>query len=151
VGLFVGIDLFVSLFQEFIMSVVSAELVPTGGGDAIPLEQAVITVGRRKSNDLCLDYPNVSGSHCEFYCEDGIWFVRDLGSSNGVKINGEKITSKKSLKPGDEVIIAKTHTFTIEYKLSADANAKLEEITEKEEDIFAVSLMEKAGLTKPKR
>ena len=129
---------------------VYAELVPTGGGDAVPLAQATMTVGRRRSNDICLEYPNVSSNHCEFTFEDGVWFVQDLGSSNGVKINGEKIASRRSLKPGDQVIIAKAHTYTIEYKLTNEAKAKLEELAGQEEDIFAVSLMEKAGLAKPK-
>ncbi|CAN5289037.1 hypothetical protein BH11PLA2_BH11PLA2_10690 [soil metagenome] len=129
---------------------VYAELVPTGGGDAVPLTQVTMTVGRRRSNDICLDYPNVSSKHCEFTCEDGIWFVQDLGSSNGVKINGEKITKRRTLKPGDEVIIAKSHTYTIDYKLSNEAKEKLEELAGQEEDIFAMSLMEKAGLAKPK-
>jgi adenylate cyclase len=129
---------------------VFAELVPIGGGDAIPLAQAVMTVGRRRSNDICLDFPNVSSNHCEFSCEDGIWFVKDLGSSNGVKINGDKISTRRSLKPGDEVIIAKSHKFTIDYKLSKEANARLEELAGQEEDIFAVGLLEKAGLARPK-
>jgi adenylate cyclase len=129
-------------------SPVYAELVPLGGGDAIPLAQDVMTLGRRKSNDICLDFGNVSGSHCEFLCEDGIWFVKDLGSSNGVKVNGEKVVGRKVLKPGDAVVIAKAHHYKIEYKLAKDAKARLDEIAEKEEDIFAVSLMEKAGLEK---
>jgi adenylate cyclase len=125
---------------------VYAELVPQGGGDAIPLAQEVLTVGRKKSNDVCLDYPNVSSRHCEFTCEEGIWFVKDLGSSNGVKVNGEKISSRKVLKPGDAVIIAKAHQYTIEYKLDKLAKARLDELAGQEEDIFAMSLMEKAGL-----
>ena len=42
------------------------ELVPIGGGDAIPLGRAIMTVGRRESNDICLRFANVSGQHCEF-------------------------------------------------------------------------------------
>lgn len=125
---------------------VFAELVPQGGGDAIPLAQESRTVGRKCANDICLDYPNVSSRHCVFTCEDGIWFVRDLGSSNGVKVNGEKINAKKVLKPGDTVIIAKAHQYTIEYKLDKTAKARLEEIAGQEEDIFSMSLLEKAGL-----
>lgn len=126
---------------------VYAELVPQGGGDAIPLAQEAMSVGRKKSNDICLDYPNVSSRHCEFTCEEGIWFVKDLGSSNGVKVNGEKIeTRKKPLKPGDKVVIAKAHQYTIEYKLDKTAAARLEEIAGQQEDIFAVSLLELAGL-----
>ncbi len=129
-------------------SPVFAELVPLGGGDAIPLATERMTVGRRRSNDICLDFPNVSGSHCEFTCEEHLWYVRDLGSQNGVKINGEKIASRKVIKPGDTVVIAKSHQYTFEYKLDKEAKARLEEIAGQEEDLFSMSLMEKAGLQK---
>lgn len=132
-------------------SPVYAELVPLGGGDAIPLAQEHMTVGRRRSNDICLDFPNVSGTHCEFTCEDGIWYVRDLGSSNGVKINGEKIIGRRVVKPGDQVIIAKSHQYTLEYKLDSAARARLEAIAGQEEDLFALSLLEKAGLERQRR
>jgi adenylate cyclase len=127
-------------------SLVYAELVPVGGGDAIPLMNTPMTVGRRRSNNICLDYANVSGSHCEFSCDDGIWFVRDLGSQNGVKVNGEKILTRKALKPSDKVTIAKSHLYSIEYKLTAEAKAKLDELAGQEDDIYSMSLMEKAGL-----
>ncbi len=124
------------------------ELVPVGGGDAIPLLSEVMTVGRRKSNDICLDFANVSSQHCEFTYKSGVWNVRDLRSQNGTKVNGERIT-QKLLKPGDLVNISK-HEFRIEYHLSADAANLIANSTEAVEDIFSQSLMEKAGLTKPK-
>lgn len=129
-------------------TVVFAELVPLGGGDAIPLAKDLLTVGRRRNNDICLDFPSVSGSHCEFQCEDGIWYVRDLGSSNGVKINGERIIGRRVLKPGDQLTIAKSHQYTIQYQLDRSKRAKLEEVAEQQDDLFAVSLLEKAGLEK---
>jgi len=130
---------------------VLAELVPLGGGDAIPLAQDRMSVGRRRNNDICLDFPNVSGSHCEFTCEDGLWYVRDLGSQNGVKLKGEKIAARKVISPGDPVIIAKSHSYTFEYKLDAEAKARLDEIAGQDEDLFSMSLMEKAGLEKTRR
>ena len=41
------------------------ELVPVGGGDAIPLIQDIMTIGRRASCDIQLDFANISGSHAE--------------------------------------------------------------------------------------
>jgi adenylate cyclase len=126
------------------------ELVPDGGGDPIPLVREVMSLGRRKSNDICLEFANVSSQHCEFSYKGGVWYVRDLGSQNGTKINGERSTGKKVLKPGDKIGIA-THKFTIEYQLTPESKLVLEEMLDKDEDIFAQSLMEKAGLTKPRR
>ena len=123
------------------------ELVPIGGGDAIPLRQSVMTIGRRESCDICLDFPNVSGTHAELSFRSGVWHVRDMGSTNGVKVNGER-TLRRPLRPGDEVAVA-NHRYTIQYQLAAGSS--IEDIFAEEEDVFGQSLMEKAGLEKPKK
>lgn len=122
------------------------ELVPVGGGDSIPLVQEIITIGRRESCDICLRFQNVSGQHAELAYRNGVWFVRDMGSTNGVKVNGER-TLRRPLRPGDELTIS-THKYTIQYT-PPDAGA-LEFVFAEEEDTFGQSLMEKAGLQKKK-
>jgi len=124
------------------------ELVPVGGGDAIPLIRDVMTVGRRKSNDICLEFANVSSQHCEFTFKAGVWYVRDMRSQNGTKVNGERV-AQRLIKPGDLIGIS-SHQFKIEYQLSATAQVVAEEAAHATEDVFAQSLMEKAGLAKPK-
>ena len=64
------------------------ELVPTGGGDPIPLMKKKLRIGRKDGNDLLLNYGNVSSHHCLLEIEEGYWLVRDLRSRNGVKIAG---------------------------------------------------------------
>jgi predicted component of type VI protein secretion system len=123
------------------------ELVPIGGGDAIPLLQDVMTIGRRHTADIRLDFPNVSSSHAELTFRNGVWYVRDLGSTNGVKVNGER-TQRRPLRPGDEVSVA-NHRYTIQYHLPV--GSMIEEIFSEEEDVFGQSLLEKAGLVKPKQ
>jgi pSer/pThr/pTyr-binding forkhead associated (FHA) protein len=123
------------------------ELVPIGGGDAIPLIQDVMTIGRRKSCDIQLDFANISGTHAELAFRNGWWHLRDMGSTNGVKVNGER-TLRRALRPGDEIAIA-NHKYTIQYHQAAGSS--LEDIFSEEEDVFGQSLMEKAGLEKPKR
>jgi pSer/pThr/pTyr-binding forkhead associated (FHA) protein len=123
------------------------ELVPVGGGDAIPLVSEVMTIGRRPSCDIRLNFQNISGTHCELAFKSGVWHLRDLNSTNGVKVNGER-TLRRPLRPGDEIGIA-GHKYVIQYKLAP--GTKLEEIfAEEEENVFGQSLMEKAGLEKPK-
>lgn len=119
------------------------ELVPVGGGDPIPLVRDHMVVGRRDSCDICLRFPNVSGMHCELTFRDGYWHIRDLGSTNGVKVNGQRL-QQKVLRPGDEVTIAK-RKFTIQYNLGVGQHA----LEEMEEDM-SQSLLEKAGLERPK-
>ena len=122
------------------------ELVPVGGGDPIPLTREVMTIGRRESCDICLKFQNVSSTHCELSYQEGYWLVKDLGSTNGIKVNGVR-TTRKALQPGDEVGIA-THRYTIQY--TPPLGGKLAEALAEEEDVFSQSLMEKAGLEKPK-
>src|SRR5262245_59182231 len=96
------------------------ELVPQGGGDPIPLLKKKLLVGRRREScDIALEFPNVSSRHCELELVDAYWLVRDLGSSNGTKVNGVRVRSKWVL-PGDELAVAK-HRFKIDYNLAADA------------------------------
>ncbi|VTR97238.1 FHA domain-containing protein [Tuwongella immobilis] len=123
------------------------QLVPLGGGDAIPLTKPVLTVGRRESCDICLRFPNVSSLHCELTYRGGIWYIRDLKSTNGVKVNHEKISTPKVLRPGDLVTIAKMG-YRIEYVMASDSQEALEEILAEEGDFMKQSLLERAGLTR---
>ena len=91
------------------------ELIPMGGGDTVPLVKRSLLVGRRESCDIVLRFSNVSAHHCQLSVNGGYWYVKDLGSKNGVKVNGVRIgTSEKLLEPGDEVAVAK-HNYTIQY------------------------------------
>src|SRR5260370_25904309 len=93
------------------------ELMPVGGGDSITVVREVLSMGRRESCDIPIRYPNVSGVHAELVFRDGYWRIRDLNSTNGVKVNGLRVT-EKLLHPGDEISISKRR-FTIQYELPA--------------------------------
>jgi adenylate cyclase len=121
------------------------ELIPLGGGDTIVLDRERMTVGRRESCDICLRFPNVSSIHCELLFRDGYWYVQDKGSTNGTKVNGMRVL-KKVLIPGDELSIAK-RKFTVKYNIPSDK--RMEELLE-EEDVMSQSLLERAGLAKPR-
>jgi pSer/pThr/pTyr-binding forkhead associated (FHA) protein len=125
----------------------NGELIPVGGGDAIPLVRPVLTVGRRDSCDICLQFPNISGLHCELAFTDGAWVIRDLNSTNGIKVNAVRVT-KKALRPGDTITIGKRQ-FTIEYAIEMGRQA-LAEFLEEAEEAFDVPLLEKAGLVRAK-
>jgi pSer/pThr/pTyr-binding forkhead associated (FHA) protein len=121
-------------------------LEPLGGGDPIPLVKERIVVGRRSASDICLPFSNVSNSHCELILEQGYWKVRDLHSTNGVKVNGERVQEKR-IYPGDELSISK-HRFRLEYTPTTARSADAE-VDELHEDIMRFSLLERAGLSKP--
>lgn len=114
------------------------QLIPLGGGDPIPLKKPMLLVGRRPSCDIRIDLANVSSQHCELALVNGFWRVRDLHSSNGTKVNGERV-DEKFVQPGDTISFAKTQ-FEIAY--TPDPHAAPPE----EADPFAIGLLEKAGL-----
>ena len=64
------------------------------------------TIGRHAKR-LKLDDSRVSRSHAEVMLRDGVWLIRDLGSSNGTHVNGERITGTSELEEGDEVRIGR--------------------------------------------
>ncbi len=87
---------------------------PVGGGDPIPLIKPEILIGRRPTADIRLDFDNISGKHCRLRFVNGLWMVRDLGSTNGTTVNGALLSSEQSIMPDEELGIA-GHLFTIDY------------------------------------
>jgi adenylate cyclase len=128
----------------------NGELVPEGGGDNIPLLRQNLTIGRRDSCDICLRIPNVSGLHCELTFDDGFWWIKDLGSTNGVRVNGVKVPHKL-LYPGEKITIGQK-TYTIEYQPPVGKHA-MEDLLQgmDKDDIMNTPLLERAGLVKPPR
>ena len=90
------------------------QLVPTGGGDPIPLMKDRLLVGRRAECDIQLKFANVSSQHCRMTLEYGYWFVRDLNSRNGTKVDNRTVLRKR-VDPNSKLSIAR-HEYTIEYE-----------------------------------
>jgi hypothetical protein len=66
------------------------------------------TIGRSKEANCVLRDPNVSRHHAELRCSPaGDWTITDLGSTNGVKVNGRRVSSSR-LNPGDQVTLGTT-------------------------------------------
>lgn len=116
------------------------ELNPCGGGDPIPLLKSRLIIGRQSSCDIALRFPNVSSRHCEIRILNGYWHVRDLGSRNGVKVNGVRCDAHW-LMPGDVISVAK-HRFEVNYIPNGSAPPP-----EAEPDPMSMGLLEKAGLS----
>lgn len=122
------------------------ELIPLGGGDPIPLLKEKLLIGRRESCDIVLRFANVSAHHCELRFDGGYLFVRDLGSSNGIRINGVK-TPDGRLDPEDTLTVAK-HSYRVEYS-PAELGAVGPPPTEnRAAEIMSTSLLDRAGLKK---
>jgi adenylate cyclase len=129
------------------------EMIPVGGGDTIPLLKTELLVGRRETCDICLRFANVSAHHCQLSLRNGYWYVKDMNSSNGTKINGARVDEKR-INPGDTISVAK-HAYKFDYS-PADLGAvgppppETQGMAEQMQ-ILGKSLLERAGLDRKAR
>ena len=105
-----------------------ARLVALDEGTDIALDRSMVVVGRHPLCDVRLDSLRISRHHCCMTQDKDELVVRDLGSTNGIRINGERV-ERGRLRAGDELSIAH-----IRYRLEngiasemtlADPNASL--------------------------
>ena len=75
---------------------------PEFAGQTFELKDAEVTVGRLPDNGIQREHASVSGHHGVFRLDGQDYVVRDLGSTNGSRVNGEKITEQK-LRRNDHV------------------------------------------------
>ena len=68
-----------------------AQLVPLDGGPAIDITKDLTVVGRKEDCDLRLEHKSVSKMHCVIVKTDGLLLLRDLGSTNGTRVNGQRV------------------------------------------------------------
>ena len=82
-----------------------ARLVAIDDGVDIVLDRAMVVVGRHPQCDARLDSLRVSRHHCCMTVDQGTVLVRDLGSTNGIRINGHRVEYGR-IQDGDELSIA---------------------------------------------
>lgn len=80
-------------------------LLPTG--DRVPLAESIITIGRSSESTIVLSDPNVSRNHAEIRPAGAAWVLVDLGSTNGSRVNGAKVTIH-TLEDGNEISFGNT-------------------------------------------
>lgn len=76
------------------------------------LAKGAFTIGKEEGNTLVLQRQNISRKHCEIAYYNNQYVVKDLGSSNGTFVNGQKITTPVILKDGDAIQLG---DFTVKY------------------------------------
>ncbi|MHC5019399.1 MAG: FHA domain-containing protein [Planctomycetota bacterium] len=81
-------------------------LIPEDGGMPIPIV-GTVSIGRAPGNTLVIDDTKASSKHCEVYVEGGVGMIRDLESTNGTRVDGQKIT-ETPLRQGAKIAIGKT-------------------------------------------
>jgi len=76
-------------------------------GQVIRLDRS-LSLGRSPDNDVLIDDPLVSRHHARIHVKAGQVFIEDLGSANGTRVNGMRITGLHPLRPGDQITIGNT-------------------------------------------
>jgi pSer/pThr/pTyr-binding forkhead associated (FHA) protein len=70
----------------------SAVIHVLGGSSTPPARvHGEATLGRLPECEITLNDPSVSRRHARLFSEDGAWRIEDLGSTNGVKVNGQRV------------------------------------------------------------
>lgn len=79
-------------------------LVPLDGARPIPVDKAILFFGRGAECDVVLTTSRkVSRKHCCIAQIDDYYIVRDLGSMNGIRVNGQTVKGEMRLDAGDEL------------------------------------------------
>src|ERR1051326_2132213 len=81
-----------------------AQLIALSEGPSILLDKPILLVGRHAECDIQLDSRKISRRHCCIAQVSDYLVVRDLGSTNGIRINGVRSLEGR-LHPGDELTI----------------------------------------------
>jgi pSer/pThr/pTyr-binding forkhead associated (FHA) protein len=93
-----------------------AQLLPLDGGPPIEINKDLVVLGRKEECDVRLEHKSVSKMHCVIVKTDGLLLVRDLGSTNGTLVNGQRIRWA-ALLPDDQLAVA-----VFRYKVLLTAN-----------------------------
>lgn len=78
-----------------------------GGGRRNVLSGSRVVVGRSREADIVISDPNISRRHAELRRGDEGWQIVDLGSTNGIKVNGRRV-DQQALQPGDQITVGVT-------------------------------------------
>lgn len=101
-------------------------IVKNGSSLSKPLEirKPAILIGRKKGCDIRIPSPLVSREHCRITFEHDCLYAEDLQSANGTFVNGQEITKKGILRPGDRLRIGQV-VLEVQYRLTERAHSRL--------------------------
>jgi len=71
-----------------------------------------VRIGRDPANEMHIDDPEVSRHHARVILHNGVVWVQDAGSRNGVFVNGARVSGNQQVSPGDQIVIG-AHEFVV--------------------------------------
>ncbi len=103
-----------------------AQLLSLTDGPSIVLDKPILLLGRHGECDIQLNSRKISRRHCCIAQVNDYMVVRDLGSTNGVRINGQRVLEGK-LKAGDELTVG-----NFRYQVYLDSASSSSDLPSKE-------------------
>lgn len=101
-----------------------AMLMPSEKGKPIVLDKPIVLVGRHPDCDaVILNSRKISRKHCALALVNNKFVVRDLGSMNGIWVNGERVENQAAVEFGDELMIGDV-VFTLQSDKDKNGSAK---------------------------
>ena len=76
-------------------------------GQRVPIDKRIFVLGRAQDCDVQISDPNVSRRHAELRQEETSYWIVDLGSTNGMEVNGRRLRQAK-LESGDRITLGST-------------------------------------------
>jgi pSer/pThr/pTyr-binding forkhead associated (FHA) protein len=112
-----------------------ARLVSAEGGPSIELTKDMTLFGRDEDCDVRLDHKSVSKLHCVIVKTDGVLLLRDLGSTNGTRVNGQRVR-RAALLPNDTLSVANVK-YIVKFGVELE-KADAEEARQKKDAVAAL-------------
>ncbi len=98
----------------------AAALLPQTGSGALPIPGTPATVGRGPRNEVVFDDDSVSDVHARLEYRDGQWWITDLGSTNGTRVNGERLGADGEERPLEDGALVQFGGVRTTFEASAD-------------------------------
>jgi predicted component of type VI protein secretion system len=75
----------------------------------LELRPGTFSLGRDDGNNIVIEEPSISGLHSAISCDDGVWYIEDRASTNGVSVNGAAVRQRRRLRNGDQISLGNVH------------------------------------------
>jgi pSer/pThr/pTyr-binding forkhead associated (FHA) protein len=124
-----------------------AQLVALDEGTSVLLDKPILLVGRHPECDIQIESRKISRRHCCIAQVADYLVIRDLGSTNGIRINGSRVAEGK-LAEGDEVVIG-ANRFRVSWEPLPEAVPATDETINPAEDDLLESSDEPVPLSEP--
>src|SRR6516164_1183344 len=129
-----------------------AQLVALDAGPSVLLDKPILLIGRHPECDIQIDSRKISRRHCCIAQVADYLVIRDLGSTNGIRINGDRVVEGR-LDEGDEVLIGASR-YRVSWEVEVEqprrrAPAVQQQPIDPEEDDLLESCDEPVPLAEP--